>query len=152
MVALVVVAAFTTGMLAGANIRGGSPGTPADYTIGHAPDNILDSVRFYGMGDNNTTVIAMNNSTFVVLLAENPTTGYRWSVNCTGGLTVIGDRYIPSDTQLVGSGGTHAWAIAITDHGEQTFSAVNARPWEPGTEGEFKLTIYAHNVDENSLP
>lgn len=151
MVALVVIAAFAAGALAGMNVKVASSGTPQDLMVNSLSDNIPYELRFFGMSDNNTTVIAMRNSTFVVLLDENTTTGYRWNASCTDGLKIVGDNYIPSDTALIGSGGIRAYTVEIIKNGTQSFSAVNARSWENGSAGEFILNIHAHNADEDSI-
>ncbi len=70
-----------------------------------------------------------------VSLPENPTTGYSWNVSVTDGLAIVRDQFIgPEDTQRVGAGGTHEWILEAIAEGNQTFTGVYRRPWEPPSE------------------
>ncbi|HVP94549.1 MAG TPA: protease inhibitor I42 family protein [Methanoregulaceae archaeon] len=94
---------------------------------------------------NNATVSVNQGNTITLKLPENPTTGFQWNLTTTPGLTITGDRYVPSDKTgtLVGSGGTHIWEIAATGTGTQEVSAIYKRSWEPitGNETMFGITF-----------
>ena len=45
--------------------------------------------------DRGRTVELAAGSLVTLRLRENPTTGYRWSMQSTGGLELVGDRYEP---------------------------------------------------------
>jgi inhibitor of cysteine peptidase len=92
---------------------------------------------------NNQTETMKSGETFKVVLDENPTTGYSWNVSVTGGLTVLNDTYLAPNTTLVGAGGQHEWLVEATGTGDQQFSGIYKRPWEPvfGNETTFTLNI-----------
>ena len=76
-----------------------------------------------------------------VSLQENPTTGYSWNVSVTEGLKIVSDEFIgPGNKQVVGAGGKHVWTIQATGIGDQTFSGVYRRPWEPPAENDTTYT------------
>jgi inhibitor of cysteine peptidase len=97
----------------------------------------------YGIGDNGKTISMGEGTTIKVILDENPTTGYSWNESVTPGLQVQDSKYVESGSGLMGAGGSHEWTIKATGKGEQQFSAVYKRQWEPlsGSENTFKLTI-----------
>lgn len=67
-----------------------------------------------------------------VSLKENPTTGYTWNVSVTDGLKIVNDTFIgPENKQIVGAGGVHEWILEATAPGNQTFTGVYRRSWEP---------------------
>jgi predicted secreted protein len=80
-----------------------------------------------------------------IYLKENPTTGYRWNASVTSGLSIEDDTYVttPVAPGIVGSGGMHYWLVKGTEKGNQTFSAIYKRSWEPetGEENRFNATI-----------
>jgi inhibitor of cysteine peptidase len=98
----------------------------------------------YGIVDNGKAISIKEGAILKIVLDENPTTGYSWNESVTSGLKITESNYIQGgSTGLVGAGGTHEWVIKATGRGEQQFSAVYTRPWEPlsGSENAFKLTI-----------
>ncbi|MBA1341327.1 MAG: hypothetical protein C5S40_04235 [ANME-2 cluster archaeon] len=81
--------------------------------------------------------------TFRIKMNKNPTTGYQWSLETTGGLEIMSDNYLPSASGLVGAGGIHEWDIKATASGTQQVSAAYSRSWEnlAGSEQRFVLTV-----------
>lgn len=94
---------------------------------------------------NKATVYVNQSNVITVKLPENPTTGYQWNLTTTGGLYVMRDTYIASDTtgKMVGSGGIHVWDISAIAKGEQKIAAVYKRSWEPltGNETTFSMIV-----------
>ena len=80
-------------------------------------------------------------------LPENPTTGYRWELSVSAGLSVVDDTYVSSDTsgRLMGAGGNRVWKIAVSGKGTRSVRAVYRRSWEPvtGNEKVYLLTVTA---------
>ncbi len=72
--------------------------------------------------------------TIAVRLAENPTTGYRWTI--AGG----GDRLVEIDSTFepppsrdkAGAGGTRVFRLRAAHAGRVTLALTYARPWETG--------------------
>lgn len=129
-----IIAVACTGCL-GSGPGGTGPGpagTPVQ--VGHL---VVDEQQ------DNATVQATTGGMLTVKLAENPTTGYRWELNTTGGLIVVNDTYIPSDKtgQLAGAGGTRVWDISVDKPGNQQVNAIYRRSWEPVTGNETTYTL-----------
>jgi inhibitor of cysteine peptidase len=96
-----------------------------------------------GAGDNGKTITVNEGTTITVSLDENPTTGYSWNETVTSGLTIADSEYVSSGSGLIGAGGVHEWTITATGKGQQQFSAIYKRPWEPtaGNETTYILDI-----------
>lgn len=96
----------------------------------------------YGAADNGKEISMGEGTTFKVILDENPTTGYSWNTTVTSGLRVENSEYIQGgNAGLAGAGGTHEWTIKATGKGEQQFTAIYKRPWEPTTGSESAFTL-----------
>ncbi len=98
----------------------------------------------FGGADNGKEISISEGTTFKVILDENPTTGYSWNTTVTSGLRVETSEYVQGgNAGMVGAGGTHEWTIKATGKGEQQFTAIYKRPWEPtaGNEQAFTLKI-----------
>jgi predicted secreted protein/putative hemolysin len=95
--------------------------------------------------DNGKTENITQNTRFAVVLAENPTTGFMWNATLSPGLELQSSDYRQSDAPsgMVGVGGTRTWVIIAKDLGDQKFSAVYKRSWEPVTGNE---TAYNVNI------
>ena len=72
-----------------------------------------------------------------VILKENPTTGYSWNVSVTDGLAIVNDTFTgPENKQIVGAGGVHVWTLEAITPGNQSFSGVYRRSWEPPSDND----------------
>jgi len=95
--------------------------------------------------DNGTTGNITQNTRFAVVLAENPTTGFMWNATLSPGLELQSSDYRQNDSPagMVGVGGTRTWVIIAKDLGDQKFSAISRRSWEPvsGNETVYSVTI-----------
>lgn len=82
--------------------------------------------------NNNTAVAARVGDTIEVLLAENPSTGYRWEVAAFDNsvLSAEESRFSPA-AGGAGAGGTRHMAFAVRDAGTGRIELVLRRSWEP---------------------
>jgi predicted secreted protein/putative hemolysin len=94
--------------------------------------------------DNGKTEDVTQNTQFAVVLAENPSTGFMWNATLSPGLDLQSD-YHKDDASAgrPGAGGTHTWIIIAKVTGDQKFSAIYKRSWEPVTGNE---TAYSVNI------
>lgn len=86
--------------------------------------------------------------TFAVVLRENPSTGYSWTMNLGPGLKLVSDAFVapsPSPSPLVGVGGQRIWLIGVEKAGTTTVTGINARPSEAATKSsaDFSLVVKA---------
>jgi len=95
--------------------------------------------------DNGGSGNITQNTRFAIVLAENPTTGFRWNETLSAGLELQSSDYRQDDTPtgMVGVGGTRTWVIVAKDLGDQKFSAMYRRSWENVTGNE---TTYSVNI------
>ncbi len=96
-----------------------------------------------GDGDNGKTITVNEGASIKISLDENPTTGYSWNETVTSGLTIVDSEYVGGDSGTAGAGGVHEWTIKATGKGQQQFTAVYKRPWEPiaGNETTYTLNV-----------
>ena len=75
-------------------------------------------------------------------LAENPTTGYRWSVSSSGDLVLESDLFAPGGS-AIGGGGTREFRWRAGAAGRHPLALVQCRAWEPIDKaiGRFALTV-----------
>lgn len=99
--------------------------------------------EIYNESSNGTTVSTPTNGTFIVMLQENPTTGYIWNVTVTSGLTITNDTFLPPTSGLMGAGGVHEWSVEAIQMGQQQFNGIYKRPFEnlTGNETPFVLNV-----------
>lgn len=95
----------------------------------------------YNESADGSTITVPVDGKFVVVLAENPTTGYSWNVTVTSGLEITNETYIAPDTGLVGAGGSHQWDVKAIASGQQEFSGVYMQPWMNATGNETTFTL-----------
>ncbi|WP_406657440.1 protease inhibitor I42 family protein [Methanolobus sp. ZRKC2] len=107
----------------------------------------------FSENDSGSTVNAIIGDTLIVLLEENPTTGYSWNLSTSPGLLLM-DQYYEEGTEgedVVGAGGTHRWIFEVTEDNEQNISAVYKRPWEEITGNESKFDLIVNVIPEEKL-
>jgi predicted secreted protein/putative hemolysin len=94
--------------------------------------------------DNGKTGNVTQNTQFAVVLAENPSTGFMWNATLSPGLELQSDTYKDdASAGRVGAAGTHTWVMVAKVTGDQKFSAIYKRSWEPVTGNE---TAYSVNI------
>jgi len=84
--------------------------------------------------------------TFAIVLKENPSTGYSWTLKLSPGLKLLNDQFVaPSPSPLVGAGGQRIWVITVEKAGTTTVTGIYARPSDAATKSAalFSLTIKA---------
>jgi predicted secreted protein/putative hemolysin len=94
--------------------------------------------------DNGKTGNVTQNTQFAVVLTENPSTGFAWNATLSPGLELQSDNYKnDASTDRPGAAGTHTWVMVAKVTGDQKFSAIYKRSWEPVTGNE---TAYSVNI------
>ncbi len=87
--------------------------------------------------------IARVGDDLTVVLAENPTTGYRWHADIdTAELEQTGDRYL-GPTEPRGAPGTRRLSFRVLRAGPIHLRVVKRRPWEDVAAEEFHFDIEA---------
>jgi inhibitor of cysteine peptidase len=76
----------------------------------------------------------------VVRLAENPTTGYRWQMDASPGLTLTGDQFSSSSTSA-GAGGERIWRFASSASGIFRIEASLRRAWEADVPPQTRFQV-----------
>lgn len=76
-------------------------------------------------------------------LAENPTTGYRWSFDEIGpGLEVVHDEFHLAGTPLVpGAGGVHEWRFRVAEPGSHRLRLRLRREWEDDSAATNRFSV-----------
>jgi inhibitor of cysteine peptidase len=119
-------------------------GTTTPVATTAAPETTATPVAtpvVYTESADGSTVAVPVDGTFVVELAENPTTGYSWNVTVTSGLEITNDTYIAPETDRVGAGGSHLWDVKAISSGQQEFSGIYMQPWMNATGNETTFTL-----------
>jgi inhibitor of cysteine peptidase len=84
-------------------------------------------------------------STLTVRLGSNPTTGYSWEdaeIIHPEVIKQISRNYEePTDTGLVGAGGTEVWVFKATDTGLAMIKMSYGQSWEGGEKDAYTVTI-----------
>lgn len=85
-----------------------------------------------------------------VELEENPSTGYRWTIDAKAGVNAsilrISDRGFSQEAggkRLLGAPGIHRWSIEATSAGSASVTFVYARSWEATSVRQHQVTIQA---------
>ena len=99
-------------------------------------------------GPNDTSISVKEGEVFAIILEENPTTGYGWSITIGDEniLTLSADNYVPDDKsgEMVGSGGKREFVFRAMKPGEAWIDMVYEQSWEPNPENQqlhFTVTI-----------
>lgn len=97
-------------------------------------------------------LLGKDNPQFTISLASNPTTGYTWMIKHykVGLVTVVGHKFQPPISQLVGAGGVDVWTFKLAP---EAFNAPHvlkidmlyARPWDVSDNNkEEEFTVVTH--------
>ena len=114
-----------------------------------APPAAQPGVTDYFTGKDSPGIFVTDvGATFAVVLGENPSTGYMWTMKLGPGLKLLTDDFVapsPSPSPLVGAGGQRIWVITIEQAGTTTLTGIYARPSDAATQSaaDFSLTIEA---------
>ncbi len=92
-----------------------------------------------------TTVQVTVGEVFQIYLAENPTTGFRWRLDCAGAPTCsLIDDYFSVPGRLPGGPGIHHWNFKAVASGSTTICLSYARRWQNSAPARtFRLEIRA---------
>jgi inhibitor of cysteine peptidase len=125
---LALAAAISAG-LNPARAQSPAPGGDVALKIGAADNGGVKQVR---IGD-----------AFEVTLAENPSTGYQWTLQAPldPALAVEGNSYVASAPGLIGSGGLRSWRFRALKAGVAHLVIDDKRGWEPAPVESFAITI-----------
>jgi predicted secreted protein len=85
--------------------------------------------------DRGRTVEVAEGDVITIRLRENPTTGYRWSVDTTNGLVLVGDRF-EAGGPAIGAAGVRVLQFRATRPGSHKLRLKNWQEWE----GEDSIT------------
>jgi inhibitor of cysteine peptidase len=80
--------------------------------------------------------------TLIIRLQENPTTGYRWTVESNAGMRLDDDSFSRTGTG-VGGGGSRRLQWTAQAPGTHSITLLLRRPWEAADTaiGRFSLTV-----------
>lgn len=146
-IVIAAVAVLTSGCTdnsseSGDNAGGDAPegqDAPNDTTV------LTPVTSVYTENNNTSSVRALKGDIIVIMLEENPTTGYSWNLSAGSGLALLDDQYVQDSAVegMTGAGGVHNWTFEVTEDGVQNISAIYKRPWEniTGDEDIFELTV-----------
>ena len=98
--------------------------------------------------DNGRTLEIPQGSYLTISLQENPTTGANLFPKYSSGLKLVSDKYqeTPLPPGWTGGGGMHTWMFKAKGTGDQNFSTINRRIWEPITGEEETFVVHLHVV------
>jgi inhibitor of cysteine peptidase len=81
-----------------------------------------------------------------IVLRENPTTGYRWELELTGGaVSLAGSEYKPA-VDAIGGGGERRFRLTARSAGVTAVRARLRRPWETETAPLEERVLDVHVV------
>ena len=63
-----------------------------------------------------------------ISLEENPSTGYKWSFESEGGVMLVQDNYIRTQSDYPGMPGTRIFTVGVVNDG--SFHVAQKRSWE----------------------
>ena len=94
--------------------------------------------------DNKSVTLPVG-ETIELSLAENPTTGYRWTLASPGApVCELKDDEFVSPGQQPGGGGKHNFTFAVRQAGEATIALKSARKWADADAGrDFTVNVRA---------
>lgn len=80
--------------------------------------------------------------TFEISLRENPSTGFRWTLEASGEpiCALLGDSFTPSGGPP-GAGGVHQWQFEAVQVGQSRIALTYQRPWEQSKPSASTFTL-----------
>ena len=82
-----------------------------------------------GESEHGSRITAVVGDTVILRLAENPTTGYRWSATCAANLIPSGDSFV-QDAPAIGAGGSRILRFTAVAGGTAAIEATLLCPWQ----------------------
>ena len=82
---------------------------------------------------------------FVIILHENPTTGFRWNPISSGepACILLGDSFDPIGS-TPGNGGSHSWHFQAAKEGSSKIEFAYRRSWEQDRPAAQTFTLSIH--------
>lgn len=102
---------------------------------------VMAATYAFSMEDNGKSMSVKSGDVITLSLQENPSTGFRWTLEKSGGLQIMRDSYTPSSTGLIGAAGVRTWMFMVTGSGRQTITATYKQSWMPTTGSETRFTL-----------
>jgi len=137
-----VAAALVAAGCGGSSGGSASPASPAPLSAAVGISDVPGSGNATSVG-----VAVRAGGQVTITLAENPTTGYRWTFTQSRGVTQVSSTFAPpssSPSPLVGAGGTRTYAVKVGRPGVYIVRGEYARPWESGKPAKtFAVRIFA---------
>lgn len=116
------------------------------------------SLAIAGQGVAPDTIQARAGEEFVIVLDANATTGYEWQIASPIDekvIRLIGSKYVPDNTGLVGSGGKSSWTFKALQAGRAKIDFKYVRSWEkgipPAKEASYMVNI-ENSAENMSIP
>lgn len=79
----------------------------------------------------NGKLIDVNLTTRIsLILPENPSTGYIWSLDLPDGIQIESSTFLAASKQMPGAGGEHTWVLRPLHSGDLVVHAKLWREWE----------------------
>jgi inhibitor of cysteine peptidase len=95
--------------------------------------------------DNGALVQVRRGAKITIELKENPTTGYRWTINRIDQAFLVaeGDEFGPPDQKTPGAGGLRRLSFRAKAEGSTAVTLINKRAWQSDDKAvdSFKLAI-----------
>lgn len=85
--------------------------------------------------------------TFDITVSSNPSTGFEWKLGKPLDeklVKLVGSKYIPKKTKLIGAGGTEVWTFKALKSGKTEIMLIYLRSWEklpPAKSEAYKIII-----------
>ena len=101
----------------------------------------------YSVGADKKSIKIKKGDKIVVVLKENPTTGYSWLMSISNPedvcvLKEISKKFYTSNSKLLGASGCIRYTVKAKERGVATIEGINARPWEKNGDATFyKLDV-----------
>jgi len=147
-IGIAAVAVLTSGCTDNSSVSGdtaGGDGPEGQDAPGNDTAELEPVTSVYTENNSASSVRAVKGDTIVIMLEENPTTGYSWNLSAGSGLALLDDQYVqdPAVEGMTGAGGVRNWTFEVTEDGVQNVSAIYKRSWEniTGDEDIFELTV-----------
>ena len=101
----------------------------------------------YQVGESKTFLKVKKGDKIIVVLSENPTTGYTWflSVLNPDNDTVLKEKrrkFVKSKSKVLGAGGCVRYEVKAVGKGKASIQGINTRPWEnKENNSSYKLDV-----------
>jgi len=101
----------------------------------------------YQVGESKTDLKVKKGDKIIVVLSENPTTGYTWFlsvINPTDNEVLVekSRKFVKSKSKVLGAGGCVRYEVRAINKGKASIQGINTRPWENSeNNSSYKLNV-----------